>query len=253
MERTPKSGELYRHFKGGICQVISIAVHSETGERMVVYQAMYGDFCVYAMPLPEFVSEVDSKKYPQAVQCNRFEKLERREIGRSNESSDYSKVQAKAAGQEMHGNAVEAKNGKTMAAVNAIPPKPRVQSPAESKRGLQMDEGIADTESDYYKRRRRQIEEREHRRGQFRKPQNHESATDELRANPNLLRFLDTDTYEEKFRVLNEIQDDMTDRLIDDIAVVLDVVIPEGPINDRYHQLRNIILTRQKYETNRFR
>jgi len=45
----------------------------------------------------------------------------------------------------------------------------------------------------------------------------------------------------------------MTDRLIDDIAVVLDVVIPEGAMNDRFHQLRNIILTRQKYETSRFR
>ena len=87
----------------------------------------------------------------------------------------------------------------------------------------------------------------------FRKSERHESATEELRANPCLLKFLEADTYEEKFHVLNTIQNDMTDRLIDDIAVVLDVVIPEGPLNDRFYQLRNIILTRQKYETNRFR
>ena len=73
------------------------------------------------------------------------------------------------------------------------------------------------------------------------------------RANPCLLKFLEADTYEEKFQVLNEIQDDITDRLIDDIAVVLDVVIPEGELNDRFRQLRNIILTRQKYEIKRLR
>lgn len=245
MERTPRPGELYRHFNGGICQVIAIAVHSETEEQMVIYQVMYGDFCVYAMPLSAFVSQ-------EAGQRSQFEKMERSEIGRSRDGGPHLDAKAQAAGREMQENMEQAEETPA-AAVNITPPKPRVQSPAESKRGFRMDEGMTDTESDYYKRRLRQIEEREHRREQFRKPQNHESATDELRANPNLLRFLDTDTYEEKFRVLNEIQDDMTDRLIDDIAVVLDVVIPEGPINDRYHQLRNIILTRQKYETNRFR
>lgn len=45
----------------------------------------------------------------------------------------------------------------------------------------------------------------------------------------------------------------MTNRLIDDIAVVLDVVIPEGSLSDRYYQLKNIILTRQKYEKTRLR
>ncbi len=97
------------------------------------------------------------------------------------------------------------------------------------------------------------MEEREQRRELFRKSERNESATEELRANPCLIKFLEADTYEEKFHVLNEIQNDITDRLIDDIAVVLDVVIPEGALNDRFHQLRNIILTRQKYETNRFR
>ncbi len=97
------------------------------------------------------------------------------------------------------------------------------------------------------------MEEREQRREMFRKSDRNKSATEELRANPCLMKFLEADTYEERFHVLNEIQNDITDRLIDDIAVVLDVVIPEGALNDRFHQLRNIILTRQKYETSRFR
>ncbi|OTG86057.1 hypothetical protein B9T31_08425 [Acinetobacter sp. ANC 4558] len=49
---------IYQHYKGKLYQVFSIATHSETQEKLVVYQCLYGDYSMWVRPLDMFCEAV---------------------------------------------------------------------------------------------------------------------------------------------------------------------------------------------------
>ena len=71
-ERVFEEGQLVRHFKGDYYRVLGLATHSETKEKLVIYERVHDD-TVWVRPYDMFMSEVDHEKYPDAEQKYRFE------------------------------------------------------------------------------------------------------------------------------------------------------------------------------------
>lgn len=81
LDRELVPGSFWRHFKGGIYQLIGVATHTETKEELVIYQSMFNaagkpaDKHLCARPKEMFLSPVDRAKYPNADQPNRLMKI----------------------------------------------------------------------------------------------------------------------------------------------------------------------------------
>ena len=83
-ERDILVGDIVQHFKREwvpsetseyLYKVLAFAQHTETREKLVVYQGMYPPFKICARPYDMFMSEVDREKYPKIRQKYRFEKI----------------------------------------------------------------------------------------------------------------------------------------------------------------------------------
>lgn len=58
---------VYEHYKGSKYQVIDVATHSETEEKLVAYRPMYGDMALWVRPLAMFTEsvEIDGEAVPR--------------------------------------------------------------------------------------------------------------------------------------------------------------------------------------------
>lgn len=175
----PRPGELYLHFKNKMYQIVTVAQHSETGEKLVIYQALYGAFKTYARPFSMFVSPVDTKKYPDAGQKYRFQFVEPSET-----------------------------------LISESVPEQEAESETVQTQVMQA-----------------------------------QTTTPEAK----MMAFFDADTIEAKYKALLTMSDCITDHMINNMAVVLDLVIADGPVEKRFEELKRCLRTMQQYESTRLR
>jgi hypothetical protein len=55
---------IYKHYKGNLYQVLGIACHSETGDELVVYQALYGNYQLWVRPKAMFCEKITVNNQP---------------------------------------------------------------------------------------------------------------------------------------------------------------------------------------------
>lgn len=191
MERIPKPNEIYQHFKGNLYKVLTLAKHSETGEWMVVYQALYGTFDIYVRPLESFMSEVDHEKYPEVSAKYRFTEI--------------------LPVMELQGGEI-------------------LQEPETVLQEKTLQQEVT---------RQEEIPTQEE--------------TDVPDIDPIVMAFLDAETHKEKLDILLDVHERITDAMINTMAVSLDLEVGEGSLEDRYWELKNCLLTLEKYEIDRLR
>lgn len=211
MSFIPRPHEIYKHFKGNLYQITAVAVHTETGERLVIYQAMYGDFQTYARPLEMFTGRVDREKYPQVSQEFRFElqgpgaERQRAESDPTPEASNRVSGEASAAPEAA--NRVSGEVSPTPEAVGTD----RGAFAASDSGGEDRSQG-------------------------------------ELALDPMVLQFLDADEYELRLNILAGLHHRITDEMITTMAIACGVEIDEGDTEERYEALKKCLLTLERYE-----
>lgn len=173
----PRAQEIYRHFKGNLYQVLAVAEHTESREMLVIYQALYGEFKIYARPLEMFTGPVDRTKYPDAEQEFRFQ------------------LQGPGAQRQSAARLQESAMSATSPVAEAEPEEP----------GL----------------------------------------------DPLVLEFLDARTYEERLNVLTALHHRITDEMITTMAMCCDIEVASGDVEQRYEDLKQCLITKDRFEIKR--
>lgn len=258
----PRAQEIYRHFKGNLYQVVAVAEHTETGEQLVIYQALYGDFKIYARPLEMFTGPVDLTKYPDADQEFRFRLQgldagrQRAESGRQNmpgtdggedmpgtddgedmpgtgERGTMSRMgEGKRAGQSGLGNSAETVYGRKAAGPEGMAGNFSKAGASPGKPEVESQTAAAGAES----------------QGQtaYGEPEAEEPGLD-----PLVLEFLDARTYEERLNVLAALHHRITNEMITTMSLCCDIEVQGDDVEQRYEDLKQCLITKERFEIKR--
>lgn len=212
MRKKPAAGEFYRHFKGELYQVKTLARDSETQKELVVYQAMYEPFDCWVRPLTAFLSEVDREKYPDVRQQYRFEKAVLQEtVCRNEKNADMiDELQSE------RGTAKElcSEGERTALSDRELVKALKSGQPERYLRGRETEADIAQ-------------------RG--------------------LLLLLDASAYQEKRQIFAGLKQYLDQRMLNNIAVALDIVLEDGSMEEQYESVMRCLEAFEHYEGGRLR
>lgn len=232
MQHTPRPQEIYRHFKGNLYQIITIAEHAETGEQLVIYQAMYGEFRIYARPLAMFMEKVDRKKYPDAAQEYRFEAADgKQEPADGNKAAEHDMAETAKSSVSEKAEREKAESGAAEYSGSSI----------REAGGINGEECPEETEKKNAAGSRETYSE------------SIAKEAEELNIDPMVLQFLDASTYEERLNILAALHCRITDDMINVMAMATDIEVKPGDVEERYAELRSCLHTMEKFECNRLR
>ncbi len=216
MNQIPKPGEIYRHFKGRLYQVVTVAEHTETGEKLVIYQALYGRYGVFARPLSMFTEETDREKYPDADQRYRFERIIPGEgETESSESQTSDENTAKPSSPQAAG--IKASHPETSAAAPQEPSSPDAAAPREPS----SPNTVASSECSGI--------------------------------NPLLMSFVEARDLDVKLEILSAMEGKASQGDMDLLCEALDLPAGSGEVEEQMESIRKYLQMRRKFDGGRLR
>ena len=238
MRERPQPLQVYKHFKGNYYQVLSIAVHSETREELVIYRPLFDMTEVYARPLDMFLSEVDHDKYPDVEQKYRFALV----TGKVKNRTPNSDVNTEG----------EDSSCEMCATENPVPVATDTQDETESVIGTIEEPKVPVIPQNDRTEEPETVEE----------PENDEAGETEekeeddpknLSLDEGLAAFLDASTYAEKIEHLERMRGRIDDNILNTISAALDFESYRDDSEGKYQEILDWLKTKEKYECTRLR
>lgn len=215
MGLTPRPGEIFYLAKDKPYQIVTMGIHKETCESMVIYQALFGDFRTYVLPLSKFMKEVEDSK-DHIIDNKPVSNSLTEDITDKDNTSNYTDI-------GNHGITIDEDDNKNTVIVNSDIEK--------SSFSIDKDH-IGDSQN-------KEITV-------------NENNTPEKGYNV-LISFLDADSYGEKLEILTTNIKAIDDRILNNMAASIDCTIEEGPLDQRLQELIYCLQQMSRFEDRRLR
>ncbi len=215
MREEPKEYDIYRHFKGSFYQIVAVAIHTETKEKMVIYRALKNSAHVFARPLSMFMSEVDKNKYPDVDIQYRFTKIEDDEVDITlGEAIDKS----------IADDVPEIKEDNVKLADNS--------EPQEANEEVEIEK--VETSDDY-------MDTCKYRED------------GSLVIDPLVEKVLDEKEFTKKIEAFQLLRNKCDEEMLTQIAISLDIKLTSDTIEGNYAEILKVLRMHEKYESGRLR